>query len=296
MNRGRKMLLGILLLSAAGVDADAIIEQPSRTFGYFIGDVLEQRIRMQSNGMELELAELPTTERVGAWLHRLSSRLVEDEQGLRWLELKYQVINAPAELKAIALPALELALVGGAPLAIKPWPVSISPLTSAALPADVAATLMQPDRQPVLADSYLAATRLSLTGLALAVTLALWLGWWLWRRNADAIRLPFARAWHDLRKLDPSRLDEDPDAWFTLHHAFNDSAGRTVSRATIDELIRQQDWLRSFESRIAEFYLASAARFFEHGAQPRPFALIELGRDLYLAEKQHSVGSHQAHR
>ncbi len=296
MNRGCKMLLGLFLLSATGVDADVIVEQPSRAFGYFIGDVFEQRIRMESSGLELELVKLPTSERVGPWLYRLSSTLVDDELGRRWLELKYQVINTATELKAISLPALELAVADGIPLAINSWPISISPLTPAALPADTAATLMLPDRQPVLVDSNLAARRLNLTGLALAATLALWLGWWFWRRNADAIRLPFTRAWHDLRKLNTSLLDEEPDAWFILHRAFNDSAGRTVSRATIDELIKQQDWLETFESRIADFYVASATRFFEHEAQPRPLELIELGRDLYLAEKRHAGGSRQARR
>lgn len=295
MNRRLKMLLGMLLLIPIGADAEAIVEQPSRTFGYFIGDVLEQRIRIESNGKQLELTDLPASERVGPWLQRTSSKLVDDERGHRWLELKYQVINAPAELRVISLPPLNLAVVGGDPVAIKSWPVSISPLTSAVLPTDAASALMRPDRQPVPADGHLAARRFGQSCLALGATLLLWLGWWLWRRNVDAKRLPFAQAWRNLRRLDPSRPNDDPEAWFALHRAFNDTAGRTISRATIDDLIRQQVWLNSFESRIVDFYLASAARFFEHRAQPQPFELIEFGRALYQAEKRHSGGFRQAH-
>lgn len=294
MSRRLKTLLGILLLIPVGAYADAIVEQPSRAFGYFIGDVLEQRIRIGSDGKQLELADLPASERVGPWLQRMSSELIDDDRGQRWLQLKYQVINAPGVLQAVSLPPLKLAIVGDDPVAIKPWSVSISPLTSAVLPVGVASTLMRPDRQPVLADGQIAARRFVQSGLALVATLSLWTGWWLWRRSADAKRLPFAQAWRNLRKLDPSRANDDPETWFALHRAFNDTAGRTISRTTIDQLIQQQHWLNSFESRIVEFYLASAARFFEHGAQPQPFELIEFGRALYQAEKRHSDGFRQS--
>jgi mxaA protein len=288
------MLLGILLLSPVAVNAAALVEQPSRHFGYFIGDVLEQRILMELDGAALELTELPTSERVGAWLQRLPSKLVSDEREQRWLELKYQLINAPTELQAVSLPALKLAVVGGTPLAIEPWSFSVAPLTPAVLPAGAGPVLMRPDRQPVLADDQLAAKRLILTILALVATLLLWLGWWLWRRSADISRLPFAQAWHQLNKLDPNRLDDDPEAWYIMHHAFNDAAGRTINRTTIPDLIRQDAWLESYQARIDEFYLASSARFFEQVVQPRPFALIELCKTLYLVEKRHSGGSRQA--
>ena len=153
--------------------------------------------------------------------------------------------------------------------------------------------LMRPDRQPLLVDGQLAAKRLILTSLALVATLLLWLGWWLWRRNADISRLPFAQAWHLLNKLDPNRLSDDPQAWLVMHHAFNDAAGRTINRTTVQDLIRQDAWLESYETRIDEFYLASSARFFEQTVQPRPFALIELCKTLYLAEKRHSDGLHR---
>ncbi len=291
MNRPLEMLLGLLLLCPVAVDAAALVEQPSRTFGYFIGDVLEQRILMELDGKTLELNELPVSERVGAWLQRLPSKLVDGERGQRWLELTYQLINAPTELQAVSLPAMQLAVKGGTPLAIESWSFSVSPLTSALLSADSAPVLMRPNRQPLLVDDRLAAKRLILTGLALATTLLLWLGWWLWRRNADISRLPFAKAWH---KLGPNRADDDPQAWFIMHHAFNDAAGRTISRTTIQDLIRQDAWLESYEARIDEFYLASSARFFEQAVQPRPFALIELCKTLYLAEKRHSGGFRQA--
>jgi len=286
-----EMLLGLLLLSPVAVDAAALVEQPSRTFGYFIGDVLEQRILMESDGKALELIALPTSERVGAWLQRLPPKLVDDEHGQGWLALKYQLINAPAELRTVSLPALKLAVVGGTPLAIESWSFSVGPLTSAVLPASAAPVLIRPDRQPLLVDDQRVINRLIVTGLALASTLLLWLGWWLWRRNTDIRRLPFAQAWH---KLDRNRSDDDPQTWLVMHHAFNDAAGKTISRATIQDLTRQYAWLESYQAHIDAFYLASSARFFEQTAQPRPFALIELCKTLYLAEKQHSGGSRQA--
>ena len=293
MNRRLTILLGILLLSPFTVHADALVVQPSRAFGYVIGDILEQRILMELDGTALELNALPASERIGTWLQRLPSELAEDEQGQRWLELKYQLINAPTELQTVSLPAMQLAVADGTPLAIESWSFSIAPLTTAVLSVGSVPVLMRPDRQPLLVDGQLAGKHFFLSVLALVATLLIWLGWWLWRCSADISRLPFAQAWHQLNKLDTNRLNDDPQAWLVMHQAFNDAAGRTINRTSIQDLIRHDRWLESHEARIDEFFLASSARFFEQAAEPRPFALSELCKTLYLVEKRHTGGSRQ---
>lgn len=282
--------VGVLLLCSAGVDASVIVQQPPRSFGYFIGDVIEQHIRLQKDGINLELTEIPPEQRVGQWLERLSSTPTISEQGQYWLALKYQIINAPSEPVSISLPALNLTLVNGEAIAVNPWPITISPLMPAVESGNAALPLIRSDRPPALPDARETARRLKYSSMALVATLLSWLAWWLWRQHTDASRLPFARALQDMRRLDFNQLDEDPQAWFALHHAFNDSAGRTINGGTIAELIQQQPWLKSLQPRIEAFYAASAARFFEQAAEPQPLALFEFSKALCLAEKQHSGG------
>lgn len=296
MSSCRNLLIGILLLNLVDVDASVLDKQPSRAFGYFIGDVLEQRIRLQSAGRSVELAELPTNKRVGRWLERLSSTLTTGDQDESWLILKYQLINAPSKPVTISLPALSLSVIKGEPLVVSALPISISPLTPTVIAAGVESQLMRPDRQPVPPDPRAPARGLKYMVMALVATIISWSGWWHWRQHTDARRLPFARALRDIRKLDSKQPNEDPHAWFALHRAFNDSAGKAINSSTIADLIQQEPWLKSFESRIDAFYAASAARFFEEVTQPQPFALIDFGKALYLTEKRHSVGHHQAHR
>ncbi len=201
MKPHNRILFGILLLCSFSIDASIFVEQPSRSFGYFIGDIVEQRIHLQTDGNNIELAGIPDNQRVGQWLERLSSTLTTDDLGLRLLVLKYQVINAPSALVSTALPALSLEAVGGEPVSISPWPISISPLASVVIPDRDEPPQIQPDRQPVVSDTDLPSRRLTYTGIMLVSTILMWLAWWLWRQYTDLVRLPFARSFDEIRKL-----------------------------------------------------------------------------------------------
>ncbi len=287
MTRRRRSFIAALLLSAAFAAA-AAPEQPLRDFGYFIGDVLTQRVPLQRAGENLELAEAPPNGRTGRWLRRLASASQRDEAGRNWLLLEYQIINSPREPVTVALPELHLRVVDGEPLAVAPVPISISPLTPAAGAGGGDMPGIRPDRPPVPPDTAVAARRLQLGGLALGITLAAWLGWWLWRLYARAERAPFAAALQRLRALEADRLDENPEAWLALHRAFNATAGRSVTGSDIGVLMRQAPWLASQRTRIDEFFDNSALRFFAQDPRPAAFALRELARDLYRAEKRHA--------
>lgn len=286
----RGYLFIFLLLYSIGVHGSVPVQQPARSFGYFIGDLIEQHVHLQVEGKNIELAELPPNQRVGQWLERLSSTLISNLPDQHTLVLRYQIINAPSELIAVSLPALSLTVINAEPLVVDAWPITISPLLPAEMSDSDMWSVIRPDRQPVAADWRTAARQMKFTLIALAATLVCWLGWWLWRRHTDALRLPFARALHEMRGLGLKRHDENPQAWLVLHHAFNAAAGRTINSGTIAELIKQQPWLESMQTRIESFYAASGARFFEQPTQPRAFALFEFCRSLHQAEKQHSVG------
>src|SRR5690606_18252838 len=52
---------------------EATVQQP-RPFGYFIGDILTQRVLLEAAGRELE-PTLPRAERVGIWFERRPARI-----------------------------------------------------------------------------------------------------------------------------------------------------------------------------------------------------------------------------
>lgn len=283
----RDLCIGLCWFCTFGVNAAVQVEQP-RAFGYVIGDVLEQRLALPTNAS----VELPPIQRVGLWLERVSATVLTSDTEQHWLLLKYQIINSPMEAMMITLPALRLTLSDGTDLVADAWPISVSPL---AADSDVL-PIMRPNRQPALADTG-EAERQYRTYLSLLVIMLLgWLGWWRWRGYTEARRLPFARALAQLRKLGLENVDENPQAWYLLHHALNDAAGRTINHGTITELVQDKPWLASLHSRIEAFYAASSTRFFEQAGQPQSFALVEFCAQLYQAEKQHSGGYRQATR
>ena len=134
--------------------------------------------------------------------------------------------------------------------------------------------------------------QLKTTLAALAAVLLTWSAWWAWRNQREARRLPFARAWQQLRRLD----EASPEAWLALHHALNATAGRAVHGATLPRLLADAPQLQPLQSKLQEFFEQSSARFFavkpaegSTASMPAPFPLRELSRALREVERQHHV-------
>lgn len=283
-------LILAVVTSADTVSADTVVEQPSRAVGYVIGDVLIQNIRLDSDHSAVVLDELPATERVDQWLERVSSKVIRKHNNQPWLELRYQIVNAPTKLITTSLPALTLSVVEGSTIHVDSRDFTVSPLSPASVGNSDALPAMMPNRMPTPPAIETPRRYLRYSLMALLVTLLVWSAWWLWRNSQDATRLPFSRAWRELRKIHSGQVENSPQAWFALHHAFNGFAGRTINSGSINQLIQQTTWLQPLQSRIEGFYAASATRFFEQADKPLPFALYEFGNALYLAEKQNSDG------
>ncbi|HYJ19644.1 MAG TPA: hypothetical protein VEW72_10770, partial [Burkholderiales bacterium] len=112
----------------SGPPPNATIEQP-RPFGHVVGDVLTQRILLQLDGRPFSPAPLPRPERVSNWLERRELRIVAADDGRRWLEAEFQIINAPTSLTPTVIPAWELPSASGqSALRMPEWPISIAPL------------------------------------------------------------------------------------------------------------------------------------------------------------------------
>lgn len=275
---------------AAPAGTPAVVEQP-RSFGYVVGDVLTQRILLEHAGRSLEPAVPPAADRVGLWLERRPAQTGTDGEGRRWLTIDYQVINAPRALMSVPLPALAIPTRSGVTLAVPAWPVSIGPLTPQAVFGQGELQALRPDR-PVADLPTAGLQRQWFATLAVFGTILLaWLGWWAWRNAREAHRLPFARAWEELRHLARTHRSQPlaaiPDAWLAMHRALNATAGRVVHQASLPRLLTEAPYLRPLGDRLEGFYRQSAARFFAD-SPPAPYELLELCRALRQAEQRHA--------
>ena len=271
--------------TAVGADATpvATVEQP-RSFGHVLGDVLTQRVLLLREGREVLPSSMPAADRVNVFLERRASRIEQDELGVRWLVIEYQVVNGPRALTVATLPAVALATDAG-PLQVPSWPISIGPLTPTATFDQGALQALRPDR-PVEPQATQGLERdFERTLAALAAVLLAWAAWWAWRNHRESHRLPFAQAWQELRRVEPTSAQ----AWLALHRALNDTAGRVVHGRSLPRLLSEAPHLQPLSSDLDAFFRHSEQRFFATaaGTAPGDLSLRQLALALRDAERQH---------
>ena len=258
---------------------------PIRAFGHQLGDVVEQRVRLEADGGPFAVAEMPALGRVGNWFARRSVAQVDDIDGHGWLVLRYQLINAPPQLQVVTLPGLTLDAAGGGPgLKIAAVPLSIAPISRRDAFTESGLGELRPDRRPAAPAPGPLAARLRWTLTALALVLAGWSGWWLWRIRRDRATLPFARAWVAMRRC----TDGDAAGWLALHRAIDASAGGVVDRSSIERLFALRPEFRLLADDIERFYRLSVERFFADRAGTDEFSPRRLCRALMQIERRHS--------
>jgi mxaA protein len=233
--------------------------QPLRPFGHVIGDVITQRIALEHEGRALEPAALPALERVGNWFQRRDARIERDAAGRRWLVIEYQVINVPDELRALDLPALDLATTTpGLRLETTVLPVTVAPLTPAVVLARAGLEDMRPDAGAPRIDTAPLERRLHLALYAAAALASIWLVLYALRQMRARNRLPFTRAARDMRRLDTGSTA----IWQRLHRALDETAGQVVRGHNLTALLASAPWLAPLQSELELFFDASQARFF----------------------------------
>lgn len=267
----------------------AIVQQP-RPFGYVLGDTLAQRILLQSGGHNFDPVALPPAERAGLWFARRSSRIDLAEDGHRWLVVDYQLINAPQGLITVSLPSLTLkSKVGNNVLSVPEWPISISPLTPRAAFAKGGLQELRPDHAAPTLPTRALRRQLEIWSGAFALTVVIWLAWWLVRSLRANANQPFARALRAIR----SSGDDNEAAWVALHRAFDTTAGRSLQPSTLSALFKQAPHFEPERAAIEEFYSESSRRFFGAGSRPtnttrsEAWSLRPLCASLRRIEKQH---------
>jgi mxaA protein len=261
----------------------AVVEQPRLT-GYFVGDLLTQRVLLQRDGETLTPVTLPLPGRVSAWFERRLVTTTSDAALRRWLVIEYQILNAPPKLTNIALPSWQLAIRtgGGAPpltLTIPSVSINVAPLSPPGSPEQVGTRDLRADRLPPVIPTVPIRRAMALSAGALALTVIAWIAWVVWRNRRSVATQPFARALRELSVLD----DGEPRAWQALHRAFDRTAGRVIQSATLPMLFERAPQLVPARAQIEDFYAQSSLRFFggatTNAAAPLPRALcIELRR------------------
>jgi mxaA protein len=168
---------------------------------------------------------------------------------------------------------------------VAPWPISIGPITPPATFNQGELGPLRPDRPVVAMPTASLERQLKAALMALAGVLAGWGAWWAWRNAREAHRLPFARAWRQLRRLDPG----DRQAWLALHQALNATAGRVVHGRTLGRLLAEAPHLQPVAAPLEAFFRHSEQRFFATAAAAELPALDlrALGLALRDAERRH---------
>ncbi|MFL6600027.1 MAG: calcium incorporation protein MxaA [Steroidobacteraceae bacterium] len=245
-------------LPSANVAALPTVQQP-RPFGYVLGDTLVQRILLKSAGHNFDPAALPPVERAGLWFARRSSRIELAEDGYRWLTIDYQLINAPQALMTVNLPSVTLkSKPGGDVLTVPEWPISIAPLTPRAAFAKGGLQELRPDHPAPSLPTRALRRQLAIWSGAFALTVLIWLAWWLVRSIRASANQPFARALRTLRRS----ADDDEGAWLALHRAFDTTAGCAVQLSNLPVLFNRAPHFQPQRDAIEQFYAQSSVRFF----------------------------------
>ncbi|MDY6947786.1 MAG: hypothetical protein SXG53_18920, partial [Pseudomonadota bacterium] len=266
--------------SVAPVPQAAVVDQP-RPFGHVLGDVITQRVLLRAADAQFTPAELPTPQRINVWFDRHKPSIETASDGTRWLVVDYQIINTPQVLETVALPAWTLQSSAGARLNIPAWPISIAALTPVATAPRITGEL-RPDRAAPTIDTGRITRQLIIWTVAFLLALVAWLGWVQLRNYRDRSNKPFARAWHEIGKMDEGASE----AWQALHRAFDRAAGRVVQIETLPVLFAQAPHLAALRERIEQFFEQSSQRFFGEATAEHPLSLRSLSRELQQVEKR----------
>lgn len=286
----------LLALLAASTHAAATIEadNPARPFGYTIGDVVRQTVHVTpAPGQTLVETTLPKEGRAGAWLDRRAVVVTPEAGGWR-IDLTYQFINVPTELRTIALPAIKVQLREPERTVaemLTDSPVTIAPLTPTVVLARAGLEEMRPDLAPPLVDTLPNVRRLAAYAVVAGLMAVAWAAWYFGFSLRGRRARPFARAERDLRRQLASGSDTTlrRDAMRTLHRAFDATAGSTLFAESLRGFFDRHPTLAPAHDAVARFFAASRAEFFGEGREQSGYEsaeLLALARRLKALERE----------
>ncbi len=283
--------LALLALGATPCFAavEAVNVYDPRRFGYFIGDTLERRVEIITNGgTELFTAALPRPGPVTYWLDLIAiDDKAREEQGrqIHDITLKYQNFYSALEATNLDIPAFPLkfknphsvAPDGSAPAdasasgnyvaSVPALKLVVSPLRNIVLDdlmpekTGEISDVMRPDAIPqeiwtVPKERLLA---MSLIALAASGGLLLWhYAIWPFSRRRNR---PFTQADRQIRAIGGSNAPYR-EALLVLHRALDEAAGRRVFSGDVSTFIAKHRNFTNLAPRLRDFFENSRLYFF----------------------------------
>lgn len=312
------VLVGIRPALAA-IDAVNIYEP--RTFGYFIGDMLERDVQVITSGnTELFTAALPRPGPLTYWLDLVSIDHTEREADGRRIydiKLKYQIFYSAIEATELDIPAFPLKFKNPTSVApdetapndpeeaakkysasVPALRLTLSPLRNLVLNdlmpektkelSDVLRPNVQAREIPVASkERMLTLSSLALLGCGL---LLLWhYAIWPFKKRAGR---PFTQADRQIRDLLPYGVSDASyrEALLILHRAFDEAAGHRLFAEDASAFTQQHPRFEGLTPRLKAFFESSRLYFFSDDrrtAEDRfPFESVKrLAGDLAREER-----------
>lgn len=262
-------LLIVLMAAPAAIaaDAPAVHMTEPRSFGHFVGDLIQRRAELDvTDDEDFVPAALPQPGQLAYWLelrdvehtalkHAGKKRLV--------LTLTYQLFYVPIDTHKLKIPASNLELRGRAGTRIATIPAFtflISPVREIypEKSGETTETFLKEDATP----QRLKTGPIRTAALASAATSALAL-----------LLLAFHRAWWPFHTrpgrpfTEAARRIADPKASYgtalvTLHRAFDGARGERLLAADLDDFVARRPEQGAARSEIQAFFKASQSYFF----------------------------------
>jgi mxaA protein len=269
---GAVLAAGCAAAAIAADDGAALTAQTiePRAYGYQVGDLVERRIAVDvPAGLALDADSLPRPTRGAALELRAAERRAR--RGHEEIVLVYQVLLAPATVRTLELPVVNLRFDGtprAQELRIDAWPVTVAPLVPVEVSPRRGLGELQPDVAPPHLDTRPARLRLTASVAALLLLLAglaivrRLLPWWH-RRD-----LPFERAWHVVRALPAA---PDAAAWRSacrqVHAALDATAGAVLFERDVAGFGDRRAAYAPLREDMRRFLRMSRREFFAGGAR-----------------------------
>lgn len=278
----------MLFCSGASAALRSIDVATPRNFGYVIGDLIHHKAQLTLElPYKIEVDALPQAGRLGRWLWLREPQFTSHTQGdatVYHIQFTYQLLSAPEAIQQLFTPQHTLYFVGDnqrLPIFIEPWAFTAGPLvkrgTDGVKFTDIKPELPPP---PIPLWGYWIGLLLGVSGLVGAMLVLMYIRWGLpWIARS---RGPFARAYHNMRRLTASSSQPQYEEALRLtHRAFDETAGATVFAGTLAEFFTDNPRFESQRRSIEGFYTESQQQFFASRAPtatPSYDALVSLCR------------------
>lgn len=273
--------LALLFLPLPAFAEITVTQQAPRAHGWWLGDVLEQRIAVAlPEGVAVDPASLPRPRSAEYWLD-LRSVAFDSRDGAAQITLVWQNFYSALEpsRREVAGPAIRLS--DGRSLSLPGFSFVTSPIRPILAPSTPDQLQPDPDYRLIDTRPTLRRLALSLAALALAAAgLARSQAWWPFHRRAARPLTRAARTIAALRQAPPEARRQ------ALHRGLDAAFGRVLIGAELEAFLTARPEFRPLQNRLATFFAASDAQFFgaRSGSEPAG-ELRALARDLAAIER-----------